>query len=94
MDTTIVESGSRAARGSVPAGKPMLRGIHHLALNTDDLRMTRDFYVRVVGMPLVHGLRTPPRPAKADPTHGHGQGTAEVYEHQLPSISRREVRRV
>jgi catechol 2,3-dioxygenase-like lactoylglutathione lyase family enzyme len=33
----------------------MLRGIHHLALVTDDMRMTLDFYVRVLGMPIVHG---------------------------------------
>jgi catechol 2,3-dioxygenase-like lactoylglutathione lyase family enzyme len=38
--------------------RPLLRGIHHLALNTDDLRGTLDFYVRVLGMPLVHGLTT------------------------------------
>jgi catechol 2,3-dioxygenase-like lactoylglutathione lyase family enzyme len=31
----------------------MLRGIHHLALVTDDMRMTLDFYVRVLGMPIV-----------------------------------------
>jgi catechol 2,3-dioxygenase-like lactoylglutathione lyase family enzyme len=39
--------------------KPLLRGIHHLALVTDDMKGTLDFYVRVLGMPLVHGLRTP-----------------------------------
>jgi catechol 2,3-dioxygenase-like lactoylglutathione lyase family enzyme len=80
MDTTVAETGKRAVRSSVPAGKPLLRGIHHLALNTDDLRMTLDFYVRVVGMPLVHGLRTPPRPIGTDPTHGHGQGTPPYPE--------------
>ena len=41
-----------------PNRKPLLRGIHHLAINTDDLRTTLDFYVRVMGMPLVHGLET------------------------------------
>ena len=35
-----------------------LRGVHHLALNTDDMRRTTDFYVRVLGMRLVHGLVT------------------------------------
>jgi glyoxylase I family protein len=35
-----------------------LRGVHHLALNTDDMAKTADFYVRVLGMRLVHGLVT------------------------------------
>ena len=36
------------------------RGVHHLALNTDDMKMTIDFYTNVVGMPLVHASRVPP----------------------------------
>ena len=39
---------------------PPSRGIHHLALNTDDMKMTIDFYTRVLGMPLVHALKVPP----------------------------------
>ena len=39
---------------------PISRGIHHLALNTDDMKMTIDFYTRVLGMPLVHALKVPP----------------------------------
>ncbi len=38
--------------------EPRLRGVHHLALNTDDMAKTTDFYVRVLGMRLVHGLVT------------------------------------
>lgn len=53
-------------------GKPLLRGIHHLALVTADMRMTLDFYVRVLGMPLVHGLLTPSPPPGARPAHGVG----------------------
>jgi catechol 2,3-dioxygenase-like lactoylglutathione lyase family enzyme len=34
----------------------MLPGVHYLALVTDDMRMTLDFYVRVPGIPTVHGL--------------------------------------
>ena len=60
------------APNQVAKNKPLLRGIHHLALNTDDMRMTLDFYVRVLGMPLVHGLRTPSRPPGAAPAHGIG----------------------
>src|SRR5687768_18038274 len=33
---------------------PLSRGVHHLALNTDDMKATMDFYVGVLGMPLVH----------------------------------------
>ena len=69
MDTLTPET---LAETSAPPGKPLLRGIHHLALVTADMRMTLDFYVRVLGMPLVHGLRTPsPRPG-AGPAHGVG----------------------
>jgi catechol 2,3-dioxygenase-like lactoylglutathione lyase family enzyme len=35
-------------------------GIHHLALNTDDMKMTVDFYVGVLGMRLVHAMKVPP----------------------------------
>jgi catechol 2,3-dioxygenase-like lactoylglutathione lyase family enzyme len=40
--------------------QPIARGIHHLALNTDDMKTTLDFYVGVLGMPLVHALKVPP----------------------------------
>ena len=36
------------------------RGVHHLALNTEDMKATVDFYANVVGMPLVHAMRVPP----------------------------------
>jgi catechol 2,3-dioxygenase-like lactoylglutathione lyase family enzyme len=48
-------------------GKPALRGIHHLAIVTEDMRATLDFYVRVLGMPLVHALTT-----SSHATHGKG----------------------
>jgi catechol 2,3-dioxygenase-like lactoylglutathione lyase family enzyme len=41
-------------------GGPLSRGVHHLALNTDDMKMTLDFYAGVLGMPLVHALKVPP----------------------------------
>jgi catechol 2,3-dioxygenase-like lactoylglutathione lyase family enzyme len=69
MDVPIVETGPKI---SAAPGKPLLRGIHHLALVTADMRMTLDFYVRVLGMPLVHGLRTPSPPPGAGPAHGVG----------------------
>jgi catechol 2,3-dioxygenase-like lactoylglutathione lyase family enzyme len=69
MNDMIVETRPETAP---PPGKPLLRGIHHLALVTADMRMTLDFYVRVLGMPLVHGLRTPSPPPGAGPAHGVG----------------------
>ncbi|HTM58921.1 MAG TPA: VOC family protein [Burkholderiales bacterium] len=50
-------------------GKPGLRGIHHLALVTEDMKGTLDFYVRVLRMPLVHALTT-----AADVSSAHGKG--------------------
>jgi len=35
-------------------------GVHHLALNTDDMKMTVDFYVGVLGMRLIHAMKVPP----------------------------------
>jgi len=39
---------------------PLARGVHHLALCTDDMKMTVDFYVDVLGFPLVHAMKVPP----------------------------------
>jgi catechol 2,3-dioxygenase-like lactoylglutathione lyase family enzyme len=41
-------------------GKISFYGVHHLALNTDDMKMTVDFYVGVLGMKLVHAMKVPP----------------------------------
>lgn len=43
-----------------PGAATMARGLHHLALNTDDMKMTIDFYAGVLGFPLVHALKVPP----------------------------------
>jgi catechol 2,3-dioxygenase-like lactoylglutathione lyase family enzyme len=72
MDIAMTASRSLSSEMSVAADKWILRGIHHLALVTDDMQMTLDFYVRVLGMPIVHGLRTPSRPAGASNAHGIG----------------------
>lgn len=50
-------------------GRPGLRGIHHLALVTEDMKGTLDFYVRVLRMPLVHALTT-----ASDVSSAHGKG--------------------
>src|SRR5438105_13413029 len=43
-----------------PLVSPLSRGVHHLALCTDDMKATVDFYVDVLGMPLVHAMKVPP----------------------------------
>lgn len=67
MDTSM-KSEARTA----PLGKTQLRGIHHLALVTDDMRKTLDFYVRVLGMPLVHLLHTPGKKGERTAVSGTG----------------------
>jgi catechol 2,3-dioxygenase-like lactoylglutathione lyase family enzyme len=42
-----------------PALTPLPRGVHHLALCPDDMKATVDFYVDVLGMPLVHAMKVP-----------------------------------
>src|SRR4026209_2435641 len=60
---------TKPAYAAMDAGhaKPGLRGIHHLAIVTEDMRGTLDFYVRVLRMPLVHALTT-----ANTATHGKG----------------------
>lgn len=36
------------------------RGVHHLALCTEDMKTTVDFYVDILGFPLVHAMKVPP----------------------------------
>src|SRR6201993_1688426 len=43
-----------------PLQNPTTRGVHHLALCTDDMKATIDFYVDVLGMSLVHAMKVPP----------------------------------
>ncbi len=61
-------SGKRAApsKGAAPKAssakraESFARGVHHLALCTDDIKKTTEFYTRVLGMPLIHALKVPP----------------------------------
>jgi catechol 2,3-dioxygenase-like lactoylglutathione lyase family enzyme len=41
-------------------GNTRFFGVHHLALNTDDMKMTVEFYSGVLGMRLVHAMKVPP----------------------------------
>ncbi len=54
MNDTSLTQAARASTGS------LTRGVHHLALCTEDMKTTVEFYTRVLGMPLVHAMRTPP----------------------------------
>ncbi|HZT52130.1 MAG TPA: VOC family protein [Stellaceae bacterium] len=49
-----------ADRDTRAAGDIRYYGVHHLALNTDDMKATVDFYVGVLGMRLVHAMKVPP----------------------------------
>lgn len=52
-------------------------GVHHLALNTDDMKTTVDFYVGVLEMRLVHAMKVPagtrhrPRQSRQSPVRGN-----------------------
>ena len=63
---------------------PLSRGVHHLALNTDDMKMTLDFYTRVLGMPLVHALKVPPGLGT-----GPGQPRQPAVREPAPLLPRR-----
>ena len=56
---TAAKTSPRTNPTSAAANAPLTRGIHHLALNTDDIKMTTDYYVDVVGMKLVHAMKIP-----------------------------------
>jgi len=43
------------------------RGVHHLVLNTDDIKETIDFYAGVLGMPLIHAMKVPPGVSRGNP---------------------------
>jgi len=67
--STMELANPQTARQSKP--DLMLRGVHHLALNTDDMAKTLDFYVRVLGMNLVHGLVTKPGASERAKSRGN-----------------------
>ena len=52
-----IELKERASKAANPIS---FYGVHHLALNTDDMKMTVDFYQDVLGFRLVHAMKVPP----------------------------------
>ena len=59
MASQPLNSDSSIATGLMEsvAGKPITRGVHHLVLNTEDMKKTIDFYSGVLGMPLVGAIK-------------------------------------
>ncbi len=49
-----------AERSTTARAGATTRGIHHLALTTEDMKATCAFYVDILGMPLVHAMTVPP----------------------------------
>jgi catechol 2,3-dioxygenase-like lactoylglutathione lyase family enzyme len=47
------------AQIAIAPRRAFTRGVHHLALCTDDMKTTVEFYTRVLGMPLVHAMKVP-----------------------------------
>jgi catechol 2,3-dioxygenase-like lactoylglutathione lyase family enzyme len=62
---------TRSRSGIEPDGKMRYFGVHHLALNTDDMKMTVDFYTGVLGMRLVHAMKVPPGLGKGPGNRGN-----------------------
>ena len=51
---------TQAAPSTSASVPPLTRGVHHLAFNTEDMKKTIEFYVDVLGMPLIHAMKVPP----------------------------------
>src|SRR5689334_15097068 len=60
MTDTNLKTRAETRTTNSAGGKVRFYGVHHLALNTDDMKMTVDFYAGVLGMPLVHAMKVPP----------------------------------
>ena len=62
MTTLDIAAPAAASASTQDSGHDKISyyGVHHLALNTDDMKMTVDFYVDVLGMRLVHAMKVPP----------------------------------
>jgi len=50
---------AKAAPDTRRYAKPLLRGINHLALTTEDMKATTDFYSNVLGLPMIHAMKVP-----------------------------------
>jgi len=55
-----MKRGVTIKRAVRPRSRAFTRGVHHLALCTDDMKTTTEFYTRLLGMSLVHAMKVPP----------------------------------
>lgn len=51
----------------LPAQTLRTRGIHHLVFNTDDMKMTIDFYQNVLGIPVIQAIKVPLGTSRGNP---------------------------
>ena len=70
MNSPIQEKTRQASAKTDPM-RPLTRGVHHLALNTEDMKRTIEFYVDVLGMPLIHAMKVPPGLGTGDGNRGN-----------------------
>ena len=60
-----------AATAWSPEYTRVLRGVHHLVFNTEDMKATIDFYSGVLGMPLVGAIKVEPELATGAGNRGN-----------------------
>src|ERR1700751_3120940 len=68
---TLGQSKPKAYDSRRDPTQPLTRGVHHLALNTEDMKKTIEFYVDVLGMPLIHAMKVPPGLGKGQGNRGN-----------------------
>lgn len=51
--------GTNVQNAQSSGAESLSRGVHHLALTTEDMKLTTEFYVDILGMPLVHAMKVP-----------------------------------
>lgn len=59
VEQDVIEQGPGVRHAPASSTGPRFRGVHHLVLNTDDIKTTIDFYSGVLNMPLIHAMKVP-----------------------------------
>ena len=68
---TLLRAKPKSQDARYEPDQPLTRGVHHLALNTEDMKKTIEFYVDVLGMPLIHAMKVPPGLGKGQGNRGN-----------------------